>query len=168
MSLNNSIQYYPAYHKFRSFIMNCGNPQYYTMYLKKSYLTSSAIQSLSVAMNVAYLENFSITMIIMRHPLNLGKLMIKSMLNFFYGLLDVNNDSNNPIGLWCLTLFFSIQNMSSHTSLPCPTFVFNNTSFLRVLSCTFILNDLHSLFHDTHWLSYSLSSFILVHTHDIL
>lgn len=99
MSLNNSIQNYPAYHKFQSLMMSCGNSQYFTMYLKKSYAISSTIQSLGVDMDVAYLENFSITMIIVSYPLDSGKLIMKSMLNLSHGLLSVSNNFNNPIGL---------------------------------------------------------------------
>lgn len=47
-------------------------------------------------MNVAYLENLSITTMIVPHTLDLSKPMIRSMLKFSYGALGVGNGSNNP------------------------------------------------------------------------
>ena len=90
----------------RSLMITCGTPQYFTTCLKKSLVASSAVQSAGTGMKVAYLENMSTITMMLPHPSDLGRQVIKSMEILSYGFFGAGRGSRRPAGHCCSILSY--------------------------------------------------------------
>ena len=78
--------------------------QYFTTCFRNSGAATSTGHLAGAGMKMPYFENRSTTTIIMLHPSDLGKPMMKSMEMLSQGRSGIDSGSSNPVGTLCSVL----------------------------------------------------------------